>query len=100
RGDVGPPTRIVPAARQRRALELALDGLEPRELAVPERVAVLLAPTPFGYDPDPEAFASPATPAFDPLAAARSLAAATLGGILTPGRCARLAAFAARDTSL
>jgi hypothetical protein len=100
RGDGGPPTRIVSAARQRRALELALDGLEPRELAVPERVAVLLAPTPFGYDADPESFASPAAPAFDPLAAARSLASATLGGILTPGRCARLAAFATRDTTL
>ena len=100
RGAGGPPTRIVSGARQRRALELALDGLEPRELAIPERVAVLMAPTPFGYETDPEAFRSPAAPAFDPLGAARALSAMTLGGILTPGRGARLAAQAVRDTTL
>lgn len=100
RGDEGPPTRLVSATRQRAALELALDGLEPAELAVPERIAVMLAPTPFGYQPDPEAFATRTRPAFDPLAPARALASATIAGILMPQRCARLASFATRDPSL
>ena len=100
RGPVEPPTRMVSGRRQRRALELALDGLEPRELAVPERIAILLAPTPFGYDTDPEAFRSPAAPVFDPLGVARSLTAMTLSGILNPARGARLEAQAVRDTAL
>jgi hypothetical protein len=100
RGDSGPPTRLVRGVRQRRALELALSGLEPAELAVPERIAVLLAPRPFGYEPDPQGFASRTGPAFDPLAPAHALAAQTLGGILTPQRCARLVTFATRDSTL
>ena len=100
RGDPGPPTRLVRGVRQRRALELALSGLEPAELAVPERIAVLLAPRPFGYDPDPQSFGSRTGAAFDPLAPAHALAAQTLGGILTPQRCARLVTFATRDSTL
>lgn len=78
RGDPGEPTRLVDAARQRRALELALDSIEPDALAVPERVAALLAPRPFGYPPDEHALQAPGQAAFDQLSAARSLASAVL----------------------
>jgi len=57
----------------------------------------LLAPTPFGYEHDPWAFASAAAPAFDQLGAARVLATQVIGGLLAPARAARLAAFHDRD---
>ncbi len=97
RGDQTAPTTLIPPARQRRALELLLDAVQPAELAVPERVLGLIAPTPFGYEADPWAFVSPAAPAFDQLAAARTLAHQVIGGLLAPARTARLAAFHDRD---
>src|SRR3989449_79007 len=97
RGDPLPPTEIVPPARQRRALELLLDAIQPAELVVPEAVLRLLAPTPFGYDRDERAFQSRAAPAFDQLGIARTLATQVVGGIVTPERAARLAAFADRN---
>src|SRR5258708_699741 len=100
RGDSGPVTTIVPAARQRRALELLLDAIQPQELAMPERVLRDLAPPPFGYDRDPRAFRSRAAPAFDQLAAARTLASQVMGGLLSAARTARLVAFADRDATL
>src|SRR5437870_4727197 len=64
RGDSLPVTEILAPPRQRRALELLLDAIQPAELAVPEPVLRLLAPTPFGYDGDDWAFRSQAAPAF------------------------------------
>jgi hypothetical protein len=100
RGDPGEPTRLVEAARQRRALELALDSIEPASLAVPERVLAVLAPRPFGYPPDEHALQAPGQAAFDQLSAARSLASGALRLLLMPPRAARVAAFAARDRAL
>jgi len=97
RGDSGAPTRVIPAAAQRRALETALDAVTPRELAVPERVLRILAPRPFGYEADSRGFASAAAPAFDQVGIARTLAASVVGGLLDPQRAARLVAFADRD---
>jgi hypothetical protein len=102
RGDSGDPTRLVNAERQRKALELLLDCLEPEELAIPEKVLVLLAPPAFGYRQtiDRRDFTSPAEPAFDQLAIARALATDVLSDILAPPRAARLAAFAHRHPEL
>ncbi|HEY6107389.1 MAG TPA: zinc-dependent metalloprotease, partial [Gemmatimonadales bacterium] len=100
RGDSLPVTRIIPAARQRRALELLLDAIQPAELAIPEQVLADLAPTPFGYDRDARGFRSPAAPAFDQLGAARTLATQVIGGLLSTERTARIAALADRDPSL
>jgi hypothetical protein len=97
RGDSLAPTTLIPPDRQRRALELLLDAVQPAELAVPERVLRLLAPTPFGYDREPWAFGSAAAPAFDQLGIARTLARQVIGGLLAPPRTARLAAFHDRD---
>jgi hypothetical protein len=97
RGDSAAVTRLIPPAAQRRALEAVLDVVEPRELAVPERVLRLLAPRPFGYETDERGFASAAAPAFDQVGLARTLAATAIGGLLDPPRAARLVAFADRD---
>ena len=71
RGDRLPATRLVDPARERRALDRVLDSLDPEALAISEKVLVRLAPAAFGHRGDTYAFASPATPAFDQLAAAR-----------------------------
>ncbi|HEX9729287.1 MAG TPA: zinc-dependent metalloprotease [Gemmatimonadales bacterium] len=100
RGDPVPPTHVVPAERQRAALTLALDAVEPAELVIPERVLAMLAPRPFGYQASPRALRSPTGPAFDQLDAARTLAQHVIGGLLDAERLARVVAFAARDASL
>lgn len=97
RGDSLPVTAMIDPARQRRALELALDALRPDELAVPEPVLAILAPRPPGFTTGDRAFASAAAPAFDQLGIARTLAASVIGDILAPQRAARLVSFAARD---
>ena len=100
RGDPGPATRVVEAARQRRALELVLDSIEPAALAVPERVQALLAPRPPGYREDEHALMPGPAGAFDALGAARSLAAGALRLVLMPERAARVAAQGGRQEGL
>jgi len=97
RGDGLPPTEIIEPERQRRALELVLDALEPEQLAIPERVINLMAPRAYGYSTDERFFGSKAAPAFDQVGAARTLATMAIGNILAPQRIARLMAFNARD---
>jgi hypothetical protein len=97
RGDGLAPTTIVAPERQRRALELVLDALEPEELAIPERVLTLMAPRSFGHQTDEWFFGSDAYPAFDQLGAARTLSGMVLGALLEPRRAARLMALHARD---
>ncbi|MGD8699720.1 MAG: zinc-dependent metalloprotease [Gemmatimonadales bacterium] len=100
RGDLTPPTRIIAPERQRRALELLLDALEPAELAIPETVLALMAPRSYGYATDRRTLGSAAGPAFDQIGAARTLATMVVRGILHPERAARLVAFADRDPEL
>ncbi len=100
RGDPLPPTQIVAPERQRRALELLLDALEPSALAVPERVLEMMAPDPFGYGAEGRGFSSNAGPAGDQLGVARTLAEMVVSGLLHPERAARVVAFAARHPDL
>ncbi len=100
RGDGLPPTTVIPPERQRRALQMVLDALEPGELAVPEEVIRLMAPRAYGYGTDQWFFGSDAYPAFDHLGAARTLSTMAVDGLLHPSRAARLVAFHARDQNL
>lgn len=101
RGDPLPVTRIIAADRQKKALELLLDAIQPSELAVPERILAVLAPRPYGVtEPEPRAIESDAAPAVDQLGLARMLAQSVAHDLLTPERIARVAAFADRDPSL
>jgi hypothetical protein len=97
RGDGTEPTRVVVPEQQRRALRRVLQALEPAQLAVPERVAALIPPSPFGWDGSEQAIASPAGPAFDAVGLAHSLAQEIVDGLLHPERAARLVSFHARD---
>ncbi|NIM52183.1 MAG: DUF5117 domain-containing protein [Gemmatimonadales bacterium] len=100
RGDTLAPTRMIQPERQRRALELVLDALEPEELAIPERLLQLMTPRAYGYGTDEWFFGSDAYPAFDQIGAARTLASMIIGNLLAPRRAARLAAFHARNQDL
>lgn len=93
-------TRLVPAERQRRALDLLTRAIRPSELAIPEDVLTEMAPEPFGYGADPRGFEGRTEPAFDHLGAARTLARMAVGGLLEPRRMSRVAAFHDRDDSL
>jgi len=98
-GDVVPREvlEVVPAARQREALALALETLEPAFLAIPPRILDLIPPPAFGEEDGGERFGRATTPLFDPVAAARASAAITLNALLHPARAARLVRFHDED---
>ena len=100
RGDGQVPTQLIPAYRQREALEALLSALHPDELTVPERILQMMAPAPWGYSEDDRSFTSPATPAPDQLEFVRALSARIFSELLEPRRTARVVAFADRDPEL
>lgn len=99
-GDPLPPTEIVSPDRQRRALDLLARALDPAELAIPERVLRLLAPTPFGHRAGSRGFEGRTDPAFDQVEAARTLAEMVVGGVLSAPRASRVVALHDRDPDL
>jgi hypothetical protein len=98
-GDGQAPARIVDPAEQRAALDALVGALQPEALAIPERVAALIPPPPYGYASTSWSFASPLGGAFDPVAAAQSLSASIVDGLLHRERAARLVSFHARDAA-
>ena len=99
RGDNQPPTTVLPAAEQRRALTRVLDELEPAKLAVPARVMALIPPVPAGGDPSVEWIGSAGGTSFDQISLAGGLATEVVEGILERERAARLVLFNARDAA-
>jgi hypothetical protein len=100
--DVVPQTvrQIVPPARQREALNAALDTLDPSFLKIPQRIIDLIPPVAANYETGiAERFDRSTGPLFDPIAAARSSAAITLNALLHPARAARLTRFHAEDAA-
>jgi hypothetical protein len=100
RGDGQLPTRIIPAGRQRRALDAVLRLLSAPELDLSDSIVSLLAPRPHGESPNREMFATATAPAFDALGAAATAAAQVLDGLLQPERLGRLVAFHSTDPEL
>jgi len=100
RGDPAPEARPAPAERQRRALELVLDTLDPELLDLPESLLELLLPRPLGFTPTEELFGSATGRVFDALGAAGTAAEMTLSGLLHPERAARLVDFSRRNPEL
>jgi hypothetical protein len=96
-GDGQVPTAIIDSSRQREALTLLLDCLEPENLDIPEEVLEHLPPPPFGSRKNFDASTTRAGYAFDQLSAARSLAGLVLDNGLEREKLARIVAFAARQ---
>jgi hypothetical protein len=89
---------IVPAARQREALQAVLETIKPEELVVSDNILRLIPPTAYGYNSDrSEIFNKRTNPVFDPMGAAEIAADMTISGLLEPNRAARLINFNARD---
>jgi hypothetical protein len=90
---------IVPAGRQREALDAVLDTIKIDELRIPGSVLDLIPPMAFGYGRGhTELFEKRMDPAFDPIAAATIAADLAVSGLLEPHRAARLVDFHARDS--
>jgi hypothetical protein len=96
RGDAQTPTTIVDPAKQRQALNALLATMQPKALAIPERILAKLPPSPYGFSGG-WSFSSPAGIVFDPLAAARALSGYVADGLLQPERVERMIAFHARN---
>jgi len=98
RGDGQVPSKIVDPAKQRHALRALLAAIQPKALAIPERVLANLPPSPYGFDGG-WTFESPAGIVFDPLAVARALSGYVADGLLQPDRVERMIAFHARNAA-
>lgn len=89
---------IVPANKQREALQAVLETIKAEELAVPENVLRIIPPQAYGYwSQRSERFSKRTNPIFDPLGAAEIAADMTIEGLLEPNRAARLITFHSRD---
>jgi hypothetical protein len=92
--------QVVPAARQRSALNAVLDTLKPEELAIPPRILELIPPRAFSYGGGTtELFPSRTDPMFDPLAAAAIASDLAVSALLQHERAARLVEFHSRDAA-
>jgi hypothetical protein len=97
------PTRPVPAADQRRALDEVLGALDPAELRIPDRITDLMAPAPMGWDAgwqwyvDPGGIDSPGDTLFDPIDVAHRWAFEIVTRLLDPAGMARSASLNARN---
>jgi hypothetical protein len=96
RGDSQIPAAIVDPAKQRQALAALLATIQPKALAIPERILAKLPPSPYGFSGG-WSFDSPAGIVFDPLAVARALSGYVADGLLQPERVERMIAFHARN---
>jgi hypothetical protein len=99
RGDGQTPATVVAPTEQRKALHRLIATLQPKELAVPERIVKMIPPSPYGFSGGWGFATTPAGIVYDPLAIARSLASNVADGILQPDRIERVISFHARDAS-
>jgi len=89
---------IVPANRQREALQAILETIKPEELVVSDNILKLIPPTAYGYNSGrSEIFSKRTSPVFDPIGAAEIAADMAISSLLEPNRAARLINFNARN---
>ena len=100
RGDDRIPTRWVPAAQQKAAIEALAFSLKPSELALPKAALMKIPPRPSGWGLHRELFARYTGDTFDPISPATQAADLTIAFVLQPERAARMVAQHAVDPSL
>jgi uncharacterized protein DUF4953/uncharacterized protein DUF5117 len=100
RGDGRTPTKWVPAAQQRAALDALASTLKPSELALPKNALDKIPPRPSGWAGHRELFARYTGDTFDPISPASIAADVTIGFLLQPDRAARMVAQHAVDPTL
>lgn len=93
-------TEIVPAARQREALQAVLDTIKPEELVIADNILKMLPPVAYGYNSGrSERFSRRTSPMFDELGAAEIAADLAITALLEPNRAARTVSYNARERS-
>lgn len=90
-------SRVVPAERQRAALERLVATMGAEQLALPANVLDLMTPPGADYERSREYFATRSAPLFDALSAAEAATAQTVQFLFDPARLNRLAWQHARD---
>ncbi|MGH9900792.1 MAG: zinc-dependent metalloprotease, partial [Pyrinomonadaceae bacterium] len=91
---------VVPAARQREALQAVVDTLKVEELIIPAHIVRLIPPRAFGYEGGTaELFPKRTDPLFDPVGAATVAVDLSISELLQHQRAARLIEFHARDAA-
>jgi hypothetical protein len=100
RGDGRTPTKWVPAADQKKAIDALMTTLSPSALALPKGLLGLIPPRPDGINRTREMFPRYTGPVFDALTPAFVAGDMTMGFILTNDRAARMVEQKAVDPSL
>lgn len=96
RGDAQQKPQVLDNAIQQKALQAALDCLNPEVLTLPDRISMLIPPRPPMYYGVGETFAKRTGMSFDPMAAAEALAHFELGFLFNAERANRLEQFKAQ----
>ncbi len=97
-GDAQTQAKIVPANKQRRALAVILQTIDPQELVLSGATLSYLTPSLSNFG-GREKFGRSAYPAFDLTAAAQSAVNMTFGVLFHPRRLARIDEFNRRDAT-
>lgn len=93
-------TRPLTKQEQLSALNIVVDCMDPKFLALPEKIIKLIPPRPAGYDYTKELFNRRTGLAFDPLAAAESAADFPLSFLFNPSRLNRMVQYQAENNGL
>ncbi|MDH3767777.1 MAG: zinc-dependent metalloprotease, partial [Gammaproteobacteria bacterium] len=99
RGDGLSPTELVPAAKQRDAIDALLETLQPGALQLKPQLIAMIPPRPPGQGPTRELFPRQTGYLFDPMAAAATAAGITIDQLLDPTRAARMINYHAENSS-
>jgi len=90
KGDGQLTTKPVPVELQKKTLDVILETISARNLAIPKEKLELFPPRAFGYGRSRESFKGKTGVAFDPLSAANTASDLTLKFLLHPQRANRL----------
>jgi hypothetical protein len=100
KGDGQVITRPLSKEEQLSALNAVVDCMDPKFLALPERITKLIPPRPAEYPYTKELFNKRTGLAFDPLAAAESAADFPLSFLFNPARLNRMVQYQAENNGL
>ncbi len=100
RGDGQMITQPILKQDQLKALNAVVDCIDPKFLALPQKIIRLIPPRPAGYGYTPELFNRRTGLAFDALAAAESAADFPLSFLFNPSRLNRMVEYQAENNGL
>jgi hypothetical protein len=100
KGDGQLVTQAVPKQEQLKALQALMACMDPKTLALPERIIKLIPPRPAGYEYTRELFNRRTGLAFDPLAAAETAADFPLSFLFHPSRLNRMEQYGVSNNGL